>query len=134
MVSIFLQRKLLGQKLPLFGGGAQSRDLLYVEDCADFVLRASMSDAAVGEVINAGSGQETSVRALAERIVGPEAIEPVPHLHPQAEVRRMRCASGKAQRLLGWVPQVSLEEGLWRTQHWVKQTSGAAAAHLAARC
>ena len=128
VVPVFLQRKLLGQKLPLFGGGAQTRDLLYVEDCADFVLRASLSDAAVGEVINAGSGQETSVRALAERIAGPEFTEAVPHLYPRAEVKRMRCASGKAHRLLGWVPQVSLEEGLRRTEHWLRQTRGAAAA------
>ena len=125
VVSAFLQRKLLGQKLPLFGGGAQTRDLLYVEDCADFVLRASLSDGAVGEVFNAGTGQETSVHALAERIAGPEFTEAVPHLYPRAEVKRMRCGFGKAYGLLGWVPQVSLEEGLRRTEHWLKQRPGA---------
>ncbi len=127
VVAVFLQHKLRGEKLPLFGGGPQTRDLLYVEDCADFIVRAATLDAAVGQVINAGTGNETAIRALAESIGGPGCAEPAAHPHPQAEIQRMRCAPGKAARLLDWQPRVSLDEGLRQTEAWLRQARAAAA-------
>jgi nucleoside-diphosphate-sugar epimerase len=44
----------------------------------------------------------------------------VPHDHPQAEIAKLLCNSGKARRLLGWRPQVSLEEGIQRTREWIR--------------
>lgn len=122
VVAVFLARKLQGEKLPLFGDGSQTRDLLYVEDCADFIVRAALSDSAVGQVINAGSGEEIPIHRLAEQIAGPDSAQPAPHPHPQAEIRRLRCAPGKADQLLGWRPRVTLEEGVRRTETWLKQS------------
>ncbi len=123
VVSVFLTRKLQGQTLPLYGGGTQTRDLLYVEDCADFIVRAALEDAALGQVINAGTGREVSVRELAEQIAGPQCVVPAPHPHPQAEIRRMCCAPEKAERILGWRPRFSLPEGLRHTEQWLKETA-----------
>ena len=120
VVSIFLQRDLAGKPLLVKGTGEQTRDLLYVEDCADFVVRAAMSDAAEGEVINAGTGRDIAVRDLAELCrTGSNVVERVPHDHPQAEIMRLCTDASKAKRLLGWEPKTSLEEGLRRTREWL---------------
>src|SRR4029078_9430641 len=61
VVSIFLKRDIAGG--PLFGKGTglQTRDFLYVEDCAEFVVACGTTSAAEGEIINAGTGVEISV-------------------------------------------------------------------------
>lgn len=120
VVSIFLMRDLAGQPLTVKGSGLQTRDLLYVEDCADFILAASMSPEAEGQIINAGTGSEVSILDLAAKCrTGSNTIEQIPHDHPQAEIMRLRCDSSKALRLLQWKPTVSLTEGLQRTRTWL---------------
>jgi nucleoside-diphosphate-sugar epimerase len=120
VVSIFLMRDIAGQPLKVKGSGLQTRDLLYVEDCADFILAASTSQQAEGQIINAGTGHEVSILDLAGKCrTGSNTVENVPHDHPQAEIMRLRCDSSKAERLLGWKPKVSLDEGLRRTRAWL---------------
>jgi nucleoside-diphosphate-sugar epimerase len=121
VVSIFLMRDIAGQPLLIKGSGRQTRDLLYVEDCADFILRASTSVAAEGQIVNAGSGVDISILDLAGSCrSGSNAIENVLHDHPQAEIMRLLCDASKAERLLGWRPQVDLDEGLRRTRTWLE--------------
>jgi nucleoside-diphosphate-sugar epimerase len=125
VVSIFLARDLAGEPLLVKGDGAQTRDLLYVEDCARFVALAGQSAAGDGEVLNAGLGSDVSVRDLAALVAdrgkgghgGP--IRYVAHDHPQAEIPKLLCDPRKAARLLGWRAEVSLEEGLRRTREWL---------------
>jgi len=125
VVSIFLSRALAGQPLLVRGDGRQTRDLLYVEDCAEFLLRAVQAPAAEGEVVNAGSGRDLAILDLARRIApGESAIGFVPHDHPQAEIARLLCDPRKAERLLGWRAATSLDEGLGRTREWLR-ASGA---------
>jgi nucleoside-diphosphate-sugar epimerase len=120
VVSVFLKRDLSGEPLRIKGDGTQTRDLLYVTDCAEFVCRAAASPEAEGEVINAGTGHDVAINELARLIAnGGNRIEHIPHDHPQAEVRRLRCNAGKAARLLGWRPSTTLEEGLARTRAWL---------------
>jgi len=122
VVSIFIQRFLEGKKLQIYGSGTQTRDLLYVEDCADFIVKASLSKKAVGEVINAGTGKDISINDLALMICKDKnQIEHVPHHHPQAEIQRLACDYSKAKKLLGWKPETSLEEGVEKTMKWIKE-------------
>ena len=88
VVAIFTRRSILGEELQVFGDGTQTRDLLYVEDCARFVVAALASDAALGRVLNAGTGADVSINALAV-LIEPDAsrIVHVPHIHPQSEIR-----------------------------------------------
>ena len=65
VVSIFVKRKIEGNVLKIFGDGTQTRDLLYVEDCAEFIYQASTSDACVGETLNAGTGHDITINDLA---------------------------------------------------------------------
>jgi len=123
VVAIFLKNKLAGLGLSIYGAGTQTRDLLYVEDCARFVVEAGYSDSVNGQIVNAGLGRDISINELAKLIVGDESrIRHVEHIHPQSEIQKLLCNSGKAKRLLGWEPQVSLEEGISRTEQWIAST------------
>ncbi|UFJ42524.1 GDP-mannose 4,6-dehydratase [Brevibacillus humidisoli] len=124
VVAIFIKRKLAGEDLYIYGDGTQTRDLLYVEDCAHFVVQSGYSDRANGQIINAGLGQDVSINHLAKMIVRDESrIKHVEHIHPQSEIARLLCNNDKAKQLLNWEPQVGLAEGLRRTEDWIQATS-----------
>jgi len=121
VVSIFVKRYLEGKDLLVYGDGEQTRDLLYVEDCAHFIVKAAFCEAAIGEVINAGTGKDISMNDLALMICRDETkIKHVPHHHPQSEIRKLVCDYSKAEKLLGWKPETPLEEGIRRTVQWMR--------------
>jgi len=123
VVSIFIKRNLKGKPLLVFGDGKQTRDLLYVEDCADFIVRASFNKRAVGEVINAGSGRDISMNDLALMICKDKGrIKHVLHPHPQSEIRKLVCDYSKAKKILSWKPKTPLSEGIKRTTQWLAGT------------
>jgi len=123
VVAIFIKRNLQGLPLNIYGDGFQTRDLLYVEDCAEFVVQAGYSDRVNGEIVNAGLGKDISINDLALLIAqDKEKIVHVPHIHPQSEISKLLCNYEKARELLGWAPKVSLEEGIRRTAQWIKST------------
>jgi dTDP-glucose 4,6-dehydratase len=121
VVSIFIRSLMEGELLNVFGDGTQTRDLLYVEDCADFIVKASFSDKAVGETINAGYGRDIAIKDLALLICKDvERIKQVKHHHPQSEIPKLLCDYTKAKKLLGWTPKTSLEEGIKKTKDWIR--------------
>ena len=122
VVSIFTNRDINGEPLKIFGDGTQTRDLLYVTDCARFIVEGTFSEATTGEVINAGTGSDISINDLAELIAteGTE-ITHVEHHHPQSEVETLRCDPQKAEELLGWEAEVSLEAGVDRLRTWLQE-------------
>lgn len=121
VVSIFTNRDVQGKPLKIFGDGTQTRDLLYATDCARFIVDGTFSDAAVGEVLNAGTGTDISINELAE-VIASEGTEitHVEHHHPQSEVQKLLCDPSKAAELLDWEPRVSLEEGIDRLREWLR--------------
>ena len=122
VVSIFTDRDLNDQTLKIFGDGTQTRDLLYATDCARFIVEATFSDETDGEVLNAGTGSDISVKDLAELIATEGTdIEHVEHHHPQSEVQKLLCDPSKAKEMLGWKPEVSLEEGVGRLRTWMQE-------------
>lgn len=122
VISIFVQRKLSNEKLKIFGDGTQTRDFLFVEDCADFIVKASESMNCVGEIINAGTGREISINDLALLIVGnKDRIEYVKHHHPQSEIAKLICNNTKAKKLLDWEPSTSLQKGILKLEKWIKE-------------
>jgi len=120
VVAIFIQHDLEGKDLNIYGEGTQTRDLLYVEDCADFVITAGMDSRADGQLLNAGLGRDVSINELASLICkNKQRIKHVPHIHPQSEIEKLLCNYEKAQALLDWQAQISLEEGIARTRDWI---------------
>lgn len=121
VVAIFIKRSLEGKTLDIYGDGTQTRDLLYVEDCARFVVQAGYSDKVNGEIINAGLGRDITINDLAVLIADSQKrIKHVTHIHPQSEIQKLLCNYSKAKELLEWRPEVSLEEGIKRTEEWIK--------------
>jgi UDP-glucose 4-epimerase len=113
VVAIFLGALKAGKAPRIFGDGTQTRDYVYAGD----VAQASL--AAVGQegVFNVGTGNETSVLDLYElcrRIAGAE-LDPEMAPARLGEIERSVLDVSKADRDLGWTPQVELEEGLRRT-------------------
>lgn len=108
--------------------GAQEpiRDFLFVEDTARGLLALAACDAAVGRVVNLGTGVGISIGDLAREIValigGDKKIETdVRRFRPrESEVLQLIGDASLAKRLAGWQPEVSLDEGLVRTIEWIR--------------
>ncbi len=123
VVSIFIQKELDGGILNIYGDGKQTRDLMYVEDCAEFVVQAAYSDKINGEILNAGAGEDITINDLAATICkDPGRIKHVRHIHPQSEIPKLLCDNSKAKRLLDWKPKTKLREGIRKTREWMKNT------------
>jgi NAD dependent epimerase/dehydratase len=109
------------------GSLAPTRDMNYVDNTVDGFLAVARHAAAVGQVVNIGSGREVSIDELAHTILRmtgsrSEVVEDVQRVRPAAsEVERLLCDNTLARELLGWTPRVSLEEGLGRTIEWIER-------------
>ena len=120
-MAIFTRRSLLGEELRIYGDGTQTRDLLYAEDCARFVCDAlGRRRRASGGSSTPAPAQDVSVNELAAAIEpDPARIVHVEHIHPQSEIAVLRCDPAPRDGLLGWRPEVPLDEGLARTRTWM---------------
>lgn len=123
-VAIFIKNKLEGKELNIYCDGTQTRDLLYVEDCAGFVVQEGYSDAVNGEIIKAGLGKDISINDLAKLVIKNESkIKRVTHIHPQSEIPKLLGNYEKAKRILGWEPITDLANGIRKTEEWIKVTT-----------
>jgi NAD dependent epimerase/dehydratase len=102
------------------------RDLTFVPDTVNGFIKMAESKKAIGRVINVGSGECTSIGALAQRIllkVNPQAkisTEKERVRPDKSEVMRLECNNTRAKTILHWKPQYSLDEGLDQTIAWMK--------------
>ncbi len=103
------------------------RDLTYVADTVQgFIRMAQAGDEVLGEEINLGTDTEVSIGELAQtifRVLGktPRIVTDPARLRPaKSEVYRLWADNRKAREILGWSPQISLEEGLRRTIAWIE--------------
>lgn len=122
VVAIFLKNSLHGKDINIYGTGEQTRDLLYVKDCARFVVMAGFSEKVNGEIVNAGTGRDVAINELAEIISKDRVnINHVKHIHPQSEIMKLLCDYSKAVELMGWKPEYSLEKGIEETEMWIRK-------------
>lgn len=102
-----------GLPLPVFGNGEQTRDFTYVDDAVEALILASRKG--FGEVINIGTGTETSINQLAALIGGPVDYQPGRDIDL---ISRRALDNSKADLVLGWKPKVDLQTGLELTRQW----------------
>lgn len=110
----FLRQVLSGASLVIHGDGAHTRDFIYVDDVVEALVAAATARSIDRQVINVGSGQETSIRELAYlagEVTGQRA-EPIFSKAESGGVTRMRADLRLAGEKLNFQPRVSLEEGL----------------------
>lgn len=106
-----------GGTVVIFGDGSQTRDYVYINDVIDALIEAGKRDGIAHEVINVGSGTETSVRDLVHEVelaTGQKA-HVLTNEEQGAGVNRLLADLDKAAALLDYRPRVTLAEGLRRT-------------------
>jgi UDP-glucose 4-epimerase len=121
VVAIFSQRILEGENPVINGDGLQTRDYVYVGDAVNANIKA-IGSSFVGP-LNIGTGKETSVVELfkiLKGVSGNEDIEEVFGPAKEGEQRRSLLSYELAKEVLGWQPEVPVEEGLSLTYNWFK--------------
>ena len=129
VVAKFFEAALAGEPLRVHGDGEQTRDFTYVEDAVDATLRAALSPKAEGQIYNVGTERETTVNALARRIVEVTgSSSPIVHVDRRDidNIRRRVLNIEKIRRELRWVPAITIEEGLRLTREWIGGGAGPA--------
>jgi UDP-glucose 4-epimerase len=126
VIAKFFDAAFAGRPIQVHGDGEQTRDYTFVDDAVDATLLAAIRPRAEGEIFNIGTGIETSVNDLAERI-GRAVGLPIDVVHIDRRdidnIRRRVLNIEKARRMLRWSPQVTLSEGLTRTAAWMSESS-----------
>lgn len=116
----WMERLEAGQPPLILGDGTQTMDFVYVEDIARANVLALASDVS-DEVFNVASGTETSLLQLAEALGRVMGVRIDPEFGPERKVNpvaRRLASTEKAERMLGFRAEVSLEEGLTRLVNW----------------
>lgn len=114
VVATFLERLVKGKRPTIFGDGEQTRDLIYVEDVADGLIKAFKSEETSGEVFNLSTGVETSVNSLLTTIrelLGSN-IEPEHGPPSVGDIRRMCYSNSKAVKTFGFSIEHPLQVAL----------------------
>lgn len=110
----FIKAALSYASLVVFGDGQQTRDFVYIDDVVDALVAAATAPQVDRQVINVGSGRETSINELVEAIgqaVGYH-LEPIYNANHSGGVDRMCADLTRARNLLGYEPSVGLLDGL----------------------
>lgn len=118
--------QLLRADTVLLGNTETSRDFTYVGDTAKGIIAACGSKEAIGETINLASGTEVRIKELVVLISKLLGKGEVSVQHDESRMRpydvdRLVGDYSKAQKILGWKPEVSLSDGLERTIEWIRQ-------------
>lgn len=108
VIAKFLREKSLGQPLSITGDGKQTRDFTHVRDVVRAnILAMESKKVGKGEVLNIGAGRNVSINKIASLIGGE-----VKHIAPRFEPKNTLADNRKAQKLIGWKPEVSIEDGI----------------------
>jgi dTDP-L-rhamnose 4-epimerase len=124
VLAIFASRLLNDSAPAIFEDGLQQRDFVSVHDVARACRLALEVDPAAGEVFNVGSGQPQTVREIAARlarVMGKEHIRPeILGKYRVGDIRHCFADITKARQVLGYEPQVSLDDGMTELAAWLE--------------
>lgn len=119
VTTIFIKQALEGKPLTICGDGKQTRDFVSVKDIAKANIKAAFSD--VNGIFNVGSGKETSVNQIADRIIEILGGEKKNIGEPPGEISRICADISKAKKYLGYTPKGDILEELPELIEWWKQ-------------
>jgi UDP-glucose 4-epimerase len=110
----FVKQAVSGGSVVIFGSGEQTRDFVYVDDVVAALAAAARARSVDRAMINVGSGKETSIKELVDRVaqITGKQISPITNQAQNGGVSRSVADIRLARRKLGFEPQVSLQEGL----------------------
>jgi len=118
VVPRFIEAALKNEPLSIYGSGEQIRCFCHISDVIRALLLVIDSDQAVGEVFNIGNNQQSSINQLADRVISllgsKSKIEKIPYAdaYPQGfeDMQRRVPDISKIKRVLGWSPQLDLDQ------------------------
>jgi UDP-glucuronate decarboxylase len=125
VVSNFIVQALQGQDITIYGDGRQTRSFCYVDDLIESMVRMMNSDAGFTGPVNVGNPGEFSMVQLAETVLGlvgsrsKLVFAPLPSDDPK---QRQPDISLAQEKLGGWAPRVTLEDGLKETIAYFRKT------------
>jgi UDP-glucose 4-epimerase len=121
-VNYFVGLGLQGKDLTVYGDGGQLRNISYVEDCIDALVRAADSRASAGQVFFATSDAQYTVAQIAESIAqhvgGRVRFVPWPDDREFIDVGDAVISNAKIKKVLGWKPRYGLVDGLVKTREY----------------
>lgn len=127
VIALFAKALIEGRRPTILGDGLQTRDFVFVRDVVAALMAAGERPEVVGQVVQVGTGQPTTLLELVTtlaRVLGRE-VQPA---FGQARVGDIRhsCANlDRIRQVLGYVPTVSLEQGLRETLNWMRDSAKA---------
>lgn len=126
VVSNFIVQALQGQDITIYGDGSQTRSFCYVDDLVEGIRRMLNLSNSIDSPVNLGNPSEFSMIQLANRVIeisGSKSQIKYEDL-PQDDPKQRKPNIGKAQALLGWQPNVELDEGIEKTMHYFRRVLG----------
>jgi len=135
VISNFIMQALRGKPLTIYGDGSQTRSFCYVRDTIEGITRLLLAeegpmdpskpgtDAEIHQPVNLGNPREMKVMDIARVVLKMTGSQsPIEFLPLPTDDPKVRCPDvSRARRLLGWAPQVSLEDGLAETIAFFRQ-------------
>jgi len=112
--------KLTGHdEIDVWGDGEQTRSFCYIDDCVEGLQR--LMESAHREPLNLGQDRLISVNALADMVADAAGIRITKrHVPGPQGVRGRNSNNDRLRSILGWEPQISLEDGMARTYQWIE--------------
>lgn len=112
--------KLTGDPIvEIWGDGEQTRSFCFIDDCIEGIYRLMQSDYA--EPLNLGQDRLISINELADIVAAAAGVRIIKkHVPGPQGVRGRNSDNTRLREVLGWEPQVSLEEGIARTYEWIE--------------
>ena len=122
-MSRFILQALTNQPITVYGDGKQTRSFCYITDTVTGLMLLTANSKAKGEVVNIGNTQEVTILDLAMKVKENTKCKSTIEFHPMPkDDPKRRCPDiNKLERLVGWKPNVTFEDGLKRTIKWFAQ-------------
>ena len=122
VISIFMSRAVADRAPVIYGDGSQSRDFVYVKDVVKALMLAAGSNDAAAGPINIGTGSAVTINRLWDLIASLAGRHPTPAYAPArtGDILHSLACIDRAEALLGYKPDFSLEQGLAATLEWYR--------------
>lgn len=122
VVTAFGSAMISGRPTTIYGDGSATRDYVYVDDVVNAFLCAADAPITTTGTFNIGTGVQTSVTEVHDRIAAAVGVSYPPEYAPArtGEIHASALDSSKASRVLGWKPGIDLTEGIKRTVDWLR--------------
>lgn len=122
----FIRKIVQGEKIQIFGDGTQLRDLNYVDDVVTALIDVACHKEAYGQIFNLGMNEPISLKELVELMIrtwgkGEYEFITFPEQKKKIDIGSIYVGFNKIKNIIGWIPEVSIEEGLKRTFEFYKK-------------